>query len=101
MQVAADQSLAPTTIGADLCAIFISLELSRSTWLVTSLSPGRGEKMSKHSVAAGDIAGLPGALFGDQEESVRADRKILPNRRHSRSGVGRLLDSPCLSERRN
>ena len=55
---AADQSLAPTTIGADLCAIFISLELSRSTWLVTSLSPGRGEKMSKHSVSAGDIAGL-------------------------------------------
>ena len=55
---AADQSLAPTTIGADLCAIFISLELSRSTWLVTSLSPGRGEKMSKRSVSAGDIAGL-------------------------------------------
>ena len=48
---AADQSLAPTTIGADLCAIFISLELSRSTWLVTSLSPGGGEKMSKHSVS--------------------------------------------------
>jgi transposase len=34
------------------------LELSRSTWLVTSLSPGKGEKMSKHSVTAGDIAGL-------------------------------------------
>lgn len=24
-------------------AIFVSLELSRSTWLVTSLSPGKGE----------------------------------------------------------
>src|ERR1700692_793776 len=58
MQDVADQSAAPTTIGADLCAIFISLELSRSTWLATSLSPGRGEKMSKHSVAAGDIAAL-------------------------------------------
>ena len=58
MQDVADQSVAPTTIGADLCAIFISLELSRSTWLVTSLSPGGGQKMSKHSVAAGDIAGL-------------------------------------------
>ena len=58
MQDVADQSLAPTTIGADLCAIFVSLELSRSTWLVTSLSPGRGEKMSKHSVSAGDIAAL-------------------------------------------
>src|SRR6201987_4336783 len=39
-------------------AIFMSLELSRSTWLVTSLSPGRGEKMSKHSVSAGDMAAL-------------------------------------------
>src|SRR5260370_30346243 len=58
MQDVADQSVTPTTIGADLCAIFISLELSRSTWLVTSLSPGGGEKMSKHSVCAGDIAGL-------------------------------------------
>src|ERR1700720_1048456 len=58
MQDVADQSAAPTTIGADLCAIFVSLELSRSTWLITSLSPGGGEKMSKHSVSAGDIAGL-------------------------------------------
>ena len=39
-------------------AIFVSLELSRSNWLVTSLSPGRGERMSKHSVEAGDVAGL-------------------------------------------
>src|ERR1700760_3365259 len=58
MQDVADQSAAPTTIGADLCAIFVSLELSRSTWLVTSLWPGRGEKMSKHSVSAGDMAAL-------------------------------------------
>src|SRR6202166_2714987 len=58
MQNVADQSAPPTTIGADLCAIFVSLELSRSTWLATSLSPGRGEKMSKHSVSAGDIAAL-------------------------------------------
>jgi len=39
-------------------AIFVSLELSRSNWLVTSLSPGKGEKMSKHGVTAGDVAGL-------------------------------------------
>ena len=58
MQDVADQSVTPTTMGADLCVVFISLELSRSTWLATSLSPGRGEKMSKHSVSAGDIAGL-------------------------------------------
>ena len=27
-------------------------------WLITSLSPGAGEKMSKHSVRGGDVAGL-------------------------------------------
>src|SRR5471032_1561155 len=48
----------PATIRTDLGAIFISLELSRSSWLITSLSPGSGEKMSKHSVAAGDVTGL-------------------------------------------
>jgi len=46
----------PTAIRTHIAAIFISLELSRSNWLVTSLSPGKGEKMSKHSVAAGDTA---------------------------------------------
>jgi transposase len=45
-------------------AIFVSLELSRSTWLITSLSPGNGEKMSKHSVAAGDVGSLL-ARFGE------------------------------------
>src|SRR3954470_16096675 len=37
--------------------LYASLELSRSTWLVTSLAPGSG-KMWKHSVAAGDGAAL-------------------------------------------
>ena len=58
MPVAANQPEARTAIHTDLGAIFVSLELSRSKWLITSLSPGRGEKMSKHSVAAGDVAGL-------------------------------------------
>ncbi len=58
MQTAADHSEAPTVIRHELCAIFISLELSRSTWLITSLSPGGGEKMSKLSVRGGNVAGL-------------------------------------------
>src|SRR6476619_5069976 len=37
--------------------LYASLELSRSTWLVTSLAPG-DRKMSKHSVVAGDGAAL-------------------------------------------
>ena len=48
----------PTAIRTHIAAIFVSLELSRSNWLVTSLSPGKGEKMSRHSVEAGDMAGL-------------------------------------------
>src|SRR3712207_9243816 len=46
------------SIHVNIAAIFVSLELSRSTWLITSLSPGGGEKMSKHSVRGGDVAGL-------------------------------------------
>lgn len=49
---------ASTAIRTDLAAIFVSLELSRSTWLITSLSPGCGEKMSKYLVRGGDIHGL-------------------------------------------
>jgi transposase len=48
----------PTAIRTHIGAIFVSLELSRSNWLVTSLSPGRGEKMSRHSIAAGNVAEL-------------------------------------------
>jgi transposase len=58
MQTVADRAAAPSAIRTDLRAIFVSLELSRSTWLITSLSPGGGEKLSKHSVRGGDVAGL-------------------------------------------
>ncbi|MER9337806.1 IS110 family transposase [Mesorhizobium sp. M0293] len=58
MPVAAHRPDALTAIRTDLGAIFVSLELSRSKWLITSLSPGAGEKMSKHAVAAGDVAGM-------------------------------------------
>src|SRR3984893_627548 len=49
---------AQPAIRTDLGAIFVSMELSRKTWLITSLSPGGGEKMSKHLVPAGDVFGL-------------------------------------------
>lgn len=58
MLAANERPEAPTAIRIDLGAIFVSLELSRSKWLITSVSPGGGEKMSKHAVAAEDIAGL-------------------------------------------
>ena len=71
MLVTADQPETPAAIRVDLGAIFISLELSKSTWLITSLSPGAGEKMSRHAVAGGDIAGLF-ARFGELREKAQA-----------------------------
>jgi transposase len=54
-----DRPLAETAaIRSQLGAIFVSLELSRSTWLVTSLSPGTGEKLSRRQLRAGDISRL-------------------------------------------
>lgn len=61
----------PAAIQTQLAAIFVSLELSRSTWLVTSLSPGKGEKMSKHSVKAGALAELL-KLFAELKRKAEA-----------------------------
>jgi transposase len=69
MQAVTDQAHASTAIRTDLGAIFVSLELSRSTWLITSLSPGGGEKLSKHSVPAGDVGGLLKRFYGLQEKA--------------------------------
>src|SRR6266851_4748914 len=71
MQAAVDRPKAPSTIRTDLGAIFISLELSRSTWLITSLSPVGGEKLSKHSVRGSDVAGLL-ERFAQLREKARA-----------------------------
>jgi transposase len=60
-----------TAIRTQFGAIFVSLELSRSNWLITSLSPGKGEKMSKHSVTAGDVAGLM-KLFAEFRRKAEA-----------------------------
>ena len=67
----ADRPEATAAIRTDLGAIFASLELSRSTWLVTSLSPGSGERMSKHTVRGGDVAGLL-ARFADLRAKAHA-----------------------------
>jgi transposase len=49
-------------IRTEIAAIFVSLELSRSLWLVTSLSPGSGDKMSRRGIDADDLSALL-ALF--------------------------------------
>ncbi len=45
-------------VHTELGAVFVSMDLSRSRWVVTSLTPGCGDKMSRHSVRGGDLTGL-------------------------------------------
>jgi transposase len=45
-------------VSTQLNAILLSLELSRSTWLVTLLAPGRGERISRHQVKGSDVPAL-------------------------------------------
>jgi transposase len=54
-----------------VATVYASLELSQSTWLVTSLSPG-SVAMSKHSIAAGDSPGLLGLLARLRTKAERA-----------------------------
>jgi transposase len=78
MQSIAPRHDKPAAIRIDLGAIFVSLELSRSIWLVTSLSSGSGERMSRHAVSRGDIAGFLRRLFELKEKARRRMRKDFP-----------------------
>jgi transposase len=78
MQIIADRPKAPSAIHTDLGAIFISLELSRSTWLITSLSSGGGGKMSKQSVPAGDISALLARFSEFRQKAFARTGKSFP-----------------------
>src|SRR4051794_31682396 len=65
-------------VRTDLKAIFVSLELSRLTWVITSLSPGGGEKMSKHAVRSGDIPALLARLSQLQEKARARTGQVFP-----------------------
>jgi len=77
MQVISNRRETSGAIRNDLGAIFVSMELSRSTWLITSLSPGGGEKMSRHTLPAGDIGALL-ARFSElgQKALMRTERSF-------------------------
>src|SRR5436305_14001272 len=92
MQVLCPRPQEHAAIRTDLNAIFVSLELSRSTWVITSLSPGGGEKMSKHSVRSGDVAGLLEQFARLRAEGAGPDGEDFPGHRHSRGWPGGLLD---------
>jgi transposase len=78
MNITTDQLEAPTAIRTDLGAIFVSLELSRSSWLITSLSPGGGEKMSKHAVRGGDVSRLLERFLRLREKARARTGKVFP-----------------------
>ena len=78
MQIVTERPQAPTAIRTDLGAIFVSLELSRSTWLITSLSPGGGEKMSKHTVRSGDVARLRARFSRLSEKAQVRSGQVVP-----------------------
>lgn len=67
-----------TAIHTNLGAIFVSLELSRATWLITSLSPGGGETMSKHSVRGGDVTKLLERFSTLQDKTERRIGQRVP-----------------------
>jgi GNAT superfamily N-acetyltransferase len=72
--------LGPSAIRTQFGAIFVSLELSRSSWVLTALSPGNGERMSQYSLRAGDIGGLLARfadLKGKAEQRTGTDYPII------------------------
>ena len=71
MPVAEKSAEVRTAVRVELGAIFVSLELSRSKWLITSLSPGAGEKMSKHAIPGGDVTAML-ACFEDLKRKTQA-----------------------------
>ena len=78
MQSIAERHEDPIAIRTNLGAIFVSLELSRSVWLVTSVSPGGDGKMSKHSVPAGDIGALLTRFSELKRKALSRTGKIVP-----------------------
>lgn len=58
--------------------IFVSLELSRSTWLMTSLAAPLGAKMSRHQIRGGDVPDLLKRCSDLQRAAHRRTGQIVP-----------------------
>ena len=62
--------------------MFVSLELSRSTWVATALAPG-SSKMSKHTLVGGDgrkLLDLLARLKIRAEQRIAAPVKVVHDR---------------------
>ena len=60
-----------TPIRNDLSTIFVAIELSRKSWLVTIHSPDK-DRISRHKVESGDHAGLLALIERIRERAARA-----------------------------
>lgn len=70
-----NSSIEQTAIRTDLGAIFVSLELSTTNWVISSIQPGR-QRVSKHMVEAGATGAL-WELFGKLQAQALARQKML------------------------
>lgn len=67
-----------TEVTTTAAAIFVSLELSRSTWLITALAAPLGARMSRHQIRGGDVPELL-KRFADLQHTVqRRTGEIVP-----------------------
>ena len=68
-------SNASTPITGNISTIFIAIELSQKSWLVTMHCPDR-DKISRHKLEGGDHAGLLGLIdrLREQAELPRSER---------------------------
>ena len=69
-----DHHREPIAIRTKLGAIFFHW----STWLITSVSPGGGEKMSKHVVLAGDTTALLTRLSRLRRKAFERTKEYVP-----------------------
>ena len=86
-----------TAIRGDSATLFVSLELSRSTWVATSLAPG-SKKMSKHTLVGGDgrkLLDLLARLKTRAEQRIAAPVKVVAIHEVGFDGfwIHRLLDA--------
>ena len=74
----ADFPAAPAVTTSARPAIFVSLELSRATWLVTALATPLGARMSRHQVRGGDLPALLEHVSALQRTVRRRTGQVVP-----------------------
>ena len=89
-----------TPIANDISTIFVAIELSQRSWLVTVHCPDK-DKMSRHKLEGGDHAGLLALIDRMRERAAgklgMAPRAAAaPNAKNHTQALSRTLDSNAL-----